>query len=108
NITYDVDAEGKFFDIPLKNYGNNLTTGLLKINLKCVQFNDTFIKNFEISPNETKESVNYYDFCECEVSAILNVKNNVNKQTTLTKNFSAVVINFDELNWWSAEKFFQT
>ncbi len=106
NITYDVDAEGKFFDIPLKNYGNNLTTGLLKINLKCVQFNDTFIKNFEISPNETKKSVNYYDFCECEVSAILNVKNNVNKQTTLTKNFSAVVINFDELNLVVSGKIF--
>ena len=98
NITYNADAEGPFFDVVLKNYGNNLAAGRLEINFKCAQFNDTFIKNFEISPDKTMDFVYYYNFCECEVSAILNVKNNINKQTTMAKNFSAVVINFDELN----------
>ncbi len=106
NITYNVDTEGKFFNISLKNYGNNLTTGQLEINFKCVQFNDTSVNNFEISPNETKEFVYYYDFCECEVSAGMNVKNNTNKQTALVKNFSAVVINFDELNLVVSGKIF--
>ncbi len=106
NITYNVDTEGKFFDISLKNYGNNLTTGQIEINYKCVQFNDTSVKNFEISPNEIKEFVYYYDFCKCEVSAIMNVKNNTNKQITLAKNFSAVVINFDELNLVVSGKIF--
>ncbi|MDI6730528.1 MAG: hypothetical protein QMD06_03185 [Candidatus Altarchaeum sp.] len=106
NITYNIDTEGKFFNVALKNYGNNLTTGRLEINFKCVQFNDTFIKNFEISPNETKEFVYYYDFCKCEISAVINVKNNTNKQTALAKNFSAVVINFDKLNLFVIGKIF--
>ncbi|PKP61202.1 MAG: hypothetical protein CVT88_00750 [Candidatus Altiarchaeales archaeon HGW-Altiarchaeales-1] len=106
NITYNADADGKFFDISLKNYGNNLTTGRLEINFKCDKFNDTFVKNFEISPNKTKEFVNYYDFCECEVSAVMIVKNNVNKQTALTKNFIAITINFDELNLVVSGKIF--
>ncbi|CEG12858.1 exported hypothetical protein [groundwater metagenome] len=106
NITYNVDAKGKFFDISLKNYGNNLTTGRLEINYKCVQFNDTSVNNFEISPNETKEFVYYYDFCECEVSAVMNVKNNTHKQTAQVKNFSAAVINFDKLNLFVTGKIF--
>jgi len=106
NITYNADAEGKFFDVALKNYGNNIAAGRLEINFKCDKFNDTSVKNFEISPDKTMDFVYFYDFCECEVSAGLNVKNNVNKQTTLTKNFSAVEINFDELNLMCSGKIF--
>jgi len=105
NITWNVDSEGKFFDIFLDNYDKNTAEGNISITFNCDKFNDTLFKEFKISPYELKEFRYYYDFCRCNVSVILKVKNNKNKHVNLTKEIFPE-INFDELSLKVSGKIF--
>jgi len=98
-ISYGVDDFGKkYVNIVVNNYGDEGTEekGFLHvfINSNSSGYNKNFTQNFSV--NKTKSVIFYYDACECDIYATLDVENNTCPKKEETIKINTISVNFYE------------